>query len=177
MITLERNCKGCGSKHTGVCGVRCATQKFILSAGMGLISGYDISSAEYLKAIEDELSQQRVTRASLEYEVNQYKSDQASGTTKDIKDPALMAALQLITDRLASLEAAVPNVSTPAPGVPPPANLLPANPPMANLPPAASPNNPTPPNKQHTNDGGSFSESCSGPQQPINCSPSTNRFY
>lgn len=47
------NCKGCGSKHVGVCGVRWANRKILLSTEMALLTGYYRSSTEYLKALQD----------------------------------------------------------------------------------------------------------------------------
>lgn len=84
---------------------------------MALIPGYDRASAEYLKAIEDELSQKRVSQLALEDELDHLKSDHATGTTKDVKDPTLMATLKTITDRLAKLET---GTTSPPPPLPPP---------------------------------------------------------
>lgn len=97
-------------------------RKTLLSKDMSLISGMDRSSPEYLKALEDELSQLRVTKDSLEDELDNYKSDVASGKAKSAN---LDTTLQLITDRLSNLETSVANLPPPPavqPALSPPAH-------------------------------------------------------
>lgn len=75
-----------------------------------IIEGYDRSSVEYLKAMEDELSQSRISQ--------QLKSDQAA--THDVKDPHLMSTLKLITDRLSQVEITLGDVAATSRQAPPP---------------------------------------------------------
>lgn len=77
-----------------------------------IIEGFDRSSAEYLKALEDELSQSRITHTALQDELETYKSDHA-GASVDIKDPTMMATLKLITDRLSQVEVTLKDIKDP----------------------------------------------------------------
>lgn len=109
-----------------------------------IIEGYDRSSAEYLKALEDELVRTRVTRTALEDEIQQLKMGQAGAL--DVKDPNLMAALKLITDRLSQVEITLGDVATGAVvGQVPPTQAPPAQAPpvQAATPPVKAP--PIPP--------------------------------
>lgn len=108
----------------------------MLAGKMSLISGMDRSSPEYLKALEDELSKIRVTKDSLETELDKYKSDEAAAAL----DTGLDATFQLINDRLAKLEVSITTPGTPPPSIPPPAippRTIPPAPATAGTSPAA----------------------------------------
>lgn len=136
-IKLERNCHGCGGRHTGVCGVKCKYRAEFLSTGMALISGFDRSSPEYLKALEEELSQARVTKKSMEDELEKYKFDVAGGST--IKFDPDSPILRAITDRLSNIELSMKST----PGITAPTMTAPVTAAATSL--AAPPPRPPPP--------------------------------